>query len=63
MTPVAIGDAGGRTSFRVTNVADPAAWTVAGPVADAVQLRAAGDDLEVEVPVRDEAVLLRGPAG
>ena len=62
VTPVAAAGAGARTTFRVSNVADPDAWTASGPVADAVRLRTVGADLEVELPVRGEAVLLRGRA-
>jgi len=44
-------------------VADPPARTVSGAVSDAVVTRAAGRDLEVEVPVQDAPVLLHGRAG
>ncbi len=57
VTPMAIGEPGGTTSFRITNVAAPERWTAAGV------LRAVGADLVVDVPVRDTPVRLRGPAG
>jgi hypothetical protein len=64
VTPVGVQtEANNRTSFRVTNIGDPTRWTAAGPVAADVQLRTDGSDLEVEMPVRDEAVLLRGSDG
>ena len=64
VTPVGVQiDANDRTSFRVTNIGDPNRWTAGGPVAADVQLHAAGSELEVEMPVRGEAVLLRGPDG
>ena len=63
VTPVAIGDPGGTTSFRITNVAAPPRWTAEGVLAADVVLRAAGADLLVEVPVRDAPVRLHGPAG
>jgi hypothetical protein len=59
VTPVGIGRARARTTFRVTNVADPAKWAVAGPVAGEVELRVSGADLEVDAPVRNEPLLLR----
>ena len=59
VTPVGIAaDANERTTFRVTNIGDPARWTVAGPVATDVQLRANGTDLEVDTPVRAEPLFL-----
>ena len=63
VTPVAIGDPGGTTSFRITNVAAPPHWTAEGVLAADVVLRAVGADLLVEVPVRDAPVRLHGPAG
>jgi hypothetical protein len=60
VTPVGIGDGrGARTTFRVTNVADPTGWS--SPVDD-VHLRPVGGDVEVVLPVRGEAVHLHGPA-
>lgn len=62
VTPVAIGnDPHARTSFRVTNIADPASWTAHGPLAAHTHLRPTGPDLHVDVPVRGEALLLSGP--
>jgi hypothetical protein len=61
--PVGIAPEGrARTTFRVINVGDPAQWSVDGPLAADVQLRASDADLEVDTPVRGERVLLRGPA-
>jgi hypothetical protein len=59
VTPVGIGSYARRTTFRVTNVDDPARWSADGPVAGEVELRVVGSDLEVDAPVRDEPVLLR----
>jgi hypothetical protein len=62
VTPVGVDmDGSDRTSFRVTNVGDPTHWAAGGPVGAEVQMWAAGGDLEVEMPVRGETVLLRGP--
>jgi hypothetical protein len=59
VTPVGIGRARARTTFRVTNVAYPAPWSVGGPGAGEVELRVAGADLEVVAPVRNEPLVLR----
>ncbi len=62
VTPVGVEiDGRQRTTFRVTNIGDPTRWTADGPVAADVQLRTVGADIEIEMPVRSEAVLLRGP--
>jgi hypothetical protein len=62
VAPVGIStDSKVRTSFRVTNVADPSRWTVEGLLAADTRLRTLGTDLEVEMPVSAGAVLLRGP--
>jgi hypothetical protein len=61
VTPVGIEtEHQNRTRFRVTNIGDPTRWSAGGPAGD-VQLRAAGAALEVEMPVRGDAVHLRGP--
>jgi hypothetical protein len=63
VTPVGIApDTRARTTFRVTNIGDPAQWSVDDPPAADVQLRAIDADLEVDTQVRGEPVLLRGPA-
>jgi hypothetical protein len=60
ITPVGVtDDPRARTTMRVTNVGDPAHWSVAGALASAVQLRVHNDGLEVDVPVRGEPVLLQ----
>ena len=63
MTPVGVG-AGvrARTTFRVTTIGDPNEWTAVGPLAADVKIRVVGAAIEVDTPVRNEAVLLRGPA-
>src|SRR5262245_66292285 len=62
VTPIGIGDATARTKFRVTTIGDPYQWRVAGTLADEVNVRVVGAAIEVDTPVRAEAVLLRGPA-
>ena len=62
VTPIGIGDASSRTKFRITTIGDPNQWTVAGMLAGEVQMRVVGAAIEVDTPVRGEAVLLRGPA-
>jgi hypothetical protein len=63
VTPVGIApDGRALTTFRVTNISDPAQWSVDGPLAADVQLRAIDANLEVDTPVRGEPVLLRGAA-
>ena len=49
-----------ETTFRVTNVGDPASWVADGPVADDVAVRVRGAVLEVEMPVRAQPVHLHG---
>jgi hypothetical protein len=64
VTPVGIGttENAQRTSFRITNIGDPTRWAPHGPAGVDAQLRPSGADLEVDVPVRGEALQLRGPA-
>jgi len=62
VTPVGIAPNGrARTTFRVTNIGDPAQWSIDGPLAVDVQLRAVDAELEVDTPVRAEPLRLRGP--
>jgi len=62
VTPVGIGSgADARTTFRVTTIGDPSQWSAEGPLADEVLVRIVGEDIEVDVPVRGEPVVLRGP--
>jgi hypothetical protein len=62
VTPVGVGDATGRTTFRVTTIGDPSQWTADGPLAADVKMRVVGAAIEVDTPVRSEAILLGGPA-
>jgi hypothetical protein len=62
VVPVGIGDASGRTTFRVTTIGEPNQWTADGQLAAEVRVRVVGAAIEVDTPVRNEAVLLRGPA-
>ncbi len=62
VTPVGIGDATGRTTFRVTTIGDPNRWTAEGTLADQINVRVVGAAIEVDTPVRAETILLRGPA-
>ena len=48
--------------FRVTTIDDPSTWIADGPLAAEVKVRVVGAAIEVDAPVRDEALLLRGPA-
>ena len=48
----------GRTTFRVTNVADPSAWSALDR--PDVLVSVAGADLVVDCPVDDRAVRLAG---
>jgi hypothetical protein len=62
VTPVGIGDNTERTMFRITTIGDPKQWTAHGPLAADVKVRVVGAAIEVDTPVRQEAIVLRGPA-
>jgi hypothetical protein len=62
VTPVGIGEARGRTTFRVITIGDANQWIANGPLAAEVNLRVVGAAIEVDAPVRGEAVQLCGPA-
>jgi len=46
----------------VTTIGDPNRWTADGPLAADVNLRVVGAAIEVDTPVRGQALLLRGLA-
>ena len=63
VAPVGINSGGrDRTTFRVTNIGDPARWTAEGNLAEEVGIRVVGAAIEVDMPVRGERVRLTGPA-
>ena len=61
LTPVAIDPTHTRTTLRVTTIGDPSRWSAHGPLTHEVVVRPVGEDIEVEMPIRGEPVVLRGP--
>ena len=61
VAPVGIGGSPGHTTFRVTTIGNPSQWTADGTLAADARIRVVGAAIEVDMPARGEAVLLRGP--
>ena len=59
VTPIGIGDATGRTTFRVTTIGDPNQWTADGPLATDVKVRVVGAAILLGGPGRTRGSVVR----